>query len=265
MVDERIDRALSTFGAVCIRGPKFCGKTWTSRNHANSEFLMTPQNKRLAEISPDYALKGESPHLIDEWQLLPELWDDIRFEVDKGPGKGRYLLTGSSTPPLSKKDHSGIGRIGDIEMRTMSLFESGDSTGAVSLKSLFLGNNLEPMSCGSDLEDLIRCCIRGGWPELIDSDADIGLFMADYLGKLCSEDVVMYDGKRRDPHKMAMLVRSLARNESTTVGDTTLIRDMAENDSERISDVTLADYKNVLRRLNILHEQPAFDPNFRSS
>ena len=169
LIDNKIEEYMSSFGAVCVEGPKWCGKTWTSLNHAKSvSYIGSPannfQNRVMAELSPELVLQGELPRLIDEWQEVPAIWDAVRFEVDKEIGKGKYILTGSSTPKRKGILHSGAGRIGRIRMKTMSLYETGDSSGSISLKGLF-EEKLQPVATGDvKLEDLIYFVVRGGWP-----------------------------------------------------------------------------------------------------
>ena len=168
IIDDKVETYLRTFGAVCIEGPKWCGKTWTSSYHSNSEFFLGDpagnfQNKKLAEMSPDLILNGESPRLIDEWQEVPTVWDAVRYRVDQTAQKGQFILTGSSTPNHKGIIHSGAGRIARLHMRSMSLYESGDSTGAVSLESLCHGDFTPAMTGEVDLRNLITYIIRGGW------------------------------------------------------------------------------------------------------
>jgi predicted AAA+ superfamily ATPase len=241
-----------------------------SLNHSESVIYVGDpdnnfQNKALINADISYALKGEVPHLIDEWQEIPQIWDAVRFEADRTPANGRFILTGSSTPEFKGVSHSGAGRIGTLRMRTMSLFESGDSDGSVSLKGLFDSTmeNGDPVK--QSLEHLIALTIRGGWPKTVDqSPESVSLIMKDYLDT-CRKDASRLDGKMRDSEKMRMLIRSLARNESTVSSDQTVKRDMKAYDGESISDVTLADYLDALRRIFIIEDQPAFSPNLRSS
>lgn len=265
LVDNRISAYLETFGAVSIEGPKWCGKTWTARNHCNSEFQLDKNGLKLLEADVNYAFEGEKPHLIDEWQDYPDLWDEVRFEVDRSSEKGRFILCGSSALDISIKKHSGAGRIGSIRMHTMSLFESGDSDGAVSLKGLFNGE-LARISCKeTPLTKLIDVCYRGGWPALMSSEIEHNYAVDDYIEKLCKEDISKIDGKTRNPNKMRMMLRSFARNESTIVADSAIRRDMKEYDDENISESTIDDYKGALEALGILWYQPAFSTNIRSS
>ena len=270
IIDGHIERMLRTFGAICIEGPKWCGKTWTSLNHSNSVFNVGDksgnfQNRTMATLNPDLALSGDEPRLIDEWQEVPSIWDAVRQEVDKSNVKGRFILTGSSTPVTKGVMHSGTGRIGTIRMRTMSLFETGDSDGVVSLKNLFASNQKD-IDCGDvDLRDLIAFTVRGGWPGAIGMDRnDYELIPKDYIEK-AKRDAAKLDDKERNSDKMLMLIRSLARNESTTASKRTLKKDMADIDDENISDGTLTEYLDCLGRIFLTDDQPAFSQNLRSS
>ena len=169
IIDDRIREYLNVFGAVCVEGPKWCGKTWTSSHHCNSEILIGDpagnfQNRKLAELSPDLVLEGETPRLIDEWQEVPPLWDAVRHKVDQTAEKGQFILTGSATPNHKGILHSGAGRIAKLRMRPMSLYESGNSSGRVSLEKLCRGEFTPAMTGEVDLRKLIEYIIRGGWP-----------------------------------------------------------------------------------------------------
>ncbi|MFT0898864.1 ATP-binding protein [Candidatus Methanoprimaticola sp. MG2] len=270
-VDGMIERSLKTFGGVCITGPKGCGKTWAGLNSAKSQTsLLDPEdnfrNRRMAQIDSLFALKGDVPHLVDEWQEVPEIWDAARFVIDKIGKPGQFILTGSSTPNLTQTSHSGIGRIDRIRMRPMSLFESGDSIGKVRLHDLFSGMDIME-DCGSHaLEDIIDLCIRGGWPAMIGKDQDsYARYSKIYFAMVCMEDAIRLDGTKRDMARMSSLFKSLARNESTTTPDSRLMNDMREYDDVSISDKTLRDYIDVLDRLNVTDPLPAFSTNLRSS
>ena len=173
IIDNKIEDYLQTFGAVCIEGPKWCGKTWTSSYHSNSEiFLGDPagnfQNRKLAEMSPELILDGDFPRLIDEWQEVPPIWDAVRHKVDQNPRKGQYILTGSATPNHKGIMHSGAGRIAKLRMRPMSLYESGDSSGKVSLEDI-CHDKLTPAMTGEvDFRELVKLIVRGGWPGSLD-------------------------------------------------------------------------------------------------
>lgn len=270
-IDAKIARMLNVFGGVCIEGPKWCGKTWAALNAAESVFYVGDpagnfQNRRLAEIDASLALAGSHPHLIDEWQEVPGLWDAVRFEVDRTGEKGAFLLSGSSTPPQKGVVHTGTGRIKTIRMHPMSLAESGDSSAEVSLASLF-EKHLDARATGAvELSALARLIVRGGWPgNLKASDEDIAIAPRAYIEQLAERDASRLDGRSRDPHKMMLLLGSLARNESTLASNATLRRDIREFDDDEISEGTVADYLTVLNRIFAVHSQPAYNPHMRSS
>ena len=271
IMDTKIANALKIFGAVCIEGAKWCGKTWTALHHANSVFFLSSpennfQNRMMAQLSPEMVLTGEAPRLLDEWQEAPSLWDAVRFAVDQGTDKGRFLLTGSATPNRKGILHSGTGRIARIRMRPMSLYESGDSEGNVSLQGLFQHTLTSVATAEKTLEQLIEVTLRGGWPGALSVDASLsGELSKAYLRNVLEEDLARFDGVKRDQRKLNLLLRSLARNESTVVSNRALYRDMLEDAGEAISMDTLSDYLNVLEKLFIIEDQPAFDPNLRSS
>lgn len=271
IVDKQIETYLKTFGAICIEGPKWCGKTWSSSYHCNSEIMIgNPagnfQNRQLAEISPDLVLEGEVPRLIDEWQEVPSLWDAVRYTVDQTGKKGQYILTGSSTPNHKGILHSGAGRIGKIRMRTMSLYESGDSSGKISLEELCAGNFTPSMTGEVKLQDIAKYIVRGGWPGNIDIPIEkASLLPTEYLKAVIDDDSYRIDNVRRDKSKMQLLLRSLARNESTTVTNKTLKNDIKEVDDNDIDIDTVASYLDVFNRLFILDNQLPFSMNIRSS
>ena len=270
IVDANIERYLKIFGALCIEGPKWCGKTWTSSYHCKSEFLLGDpkndyQNKKLAEMSLYKALEGETPHLVDEWQEVVSIWDATRFEVDRRHKKGQFILTGSSTPRLKGVLHSGIGRIAKIKMSTMSLFETGDSEGSVSLKDLFDNKFETKIVKDLTLDDITYLICRGGWPENIGiSKNDVTIIPTSYIETILNEDVYKLDDKDYNISKMRLLLRSLARNESTTVRNTKLMDDIKEIDEESIDEETVSNYLDVFRRLFILDNQTPFSPQIRS-
>lgn len=272
IADKKIDHYLKLFGAVSIEGPKYCGKTWAGRYHSNSEILLhkttgeASNNVELAKISPKIILEGEKPRLIDEWQEATNLWDEIRIDVDKTGLKGQYILTGSSTPNRKGIAHSGAGRYGKIHLRTMSLYESGDSTGDVSLESL-CNNKFEDKATGEvDLKNLARLIIRGGWPANLEYSAkDASDVIEEYINLIIDDDLNRLDGINRDKHKVRLLLKSLARNESTTVSNMTLKKDINEKDNEDIDIDTLASYLNAFDRLFLLDNDEPFSTNVRSS
>ena len=271
IIDRQVEEYLSAFGAVCIEGPKWCGKTWTSSYHSRSEiYIGDPagnfQNRQLAELSPALVLEGETPRLIDEWQEVPPLWDAVRYQVDQNPQKGQFILTGSATPNHKGILHSGAGRIARLRMRPMSLWESGDSSGKISLQSLCHGEMAPAMTGEVDLKALIGLIIRGGWPGSLGlSSEQAALLSAEYLNAVIDDDVYRMDGIKRDTHKMRLLLRSLARNESTTATNRTLIRDVKAIDDTDIDSNTIAAYLDIFKRLFITDNQPPFSVGIRSS
>lgn len=271
IIDGKVDAYLKTFGAVCIEGPKWCGKTWTSIWHSKSQiFLGDPaggfQNRKLAELSPALVLEGETPRLIDEWQEVPPLWDAVRYQVDQTAQKGQFLLTGSATPNHKGILHSGAGRIGRLQMYPMSLYESGDSSGVISLEKLCRGELTPAMTGDADLKRLIELVVRGGWPGSIHLPIEqASLLPAEYLNAVIDDDVYRIDGVKRNTAKMRLLLRSLARNESTTVTNKTLKNDIKEMDDEDIDADTVKEYLDIFRRLFIIKNQPPFSAGIRSS
>ena len=271
IIDAAVERYLATMGAVCIEGPKWCGKTWTSSYHSNSEYLVgNPdnnfQNRALAEMSPALVLEGETPRLIDEWQEVPPLWDAVRYTVDQRGQKGQFILTGSATPKRKGVLHSGAGRIGKLRMRPMSLYESGDSSGKVSLRELCEGKLTPSITGEVDLRALARLTVRGGWPgNLKTAEADISLLPGEYLDAVIDDDVNRVDETRRDSRKVRLLLRSLARNESTTATNRTLKNDIKEIDDEDIDVETVATYLDIFNRLFLTDNQQPFSAKLRSS
>ena len=271
IIDTKVEEYLSAFGAVCIEGPKWCGKTWTSAQHSKSEiYIGDPannfQNRQLAELSPELVLTGEAPRLIDEWQEVPPLWDAVRYKVDQTAEKGQFILTGSATPNHKGVLHSGAGRIAKLRMRPMSLYESGDSNGQVSLEKLCHGEITTAMTGEVDLTKLIELIIRGGWPGSLGLPLKQAMLLpAEYLNAVIDDDVYRIDGIRRDTQKMRLLLRSLARNESTTVTNRTLMRDIKAVDDEDIDGETVSAYLDIFKRLFITDNQPPFAAGIRSS
>jgi hypothetical protein len=271
IVDEALKRYLKTFGAVCIEGPKWCGKTWTSSIHCNSEIMIGDpannfQNRSLAEVSPQLILDGKTPRLIDEWQEVPALWDAVRYAVDQHPQKGQFVLTGSATPKRKGVLHSGAGRIGKLRMRPMSLYESGDSIGSISLKELCKGNMKQAATGEVEIKTLAQLVVRGGWPSNLDvSDENVALLAENYLDAVIDDDASRIDGIKRDKGKMRLLLRSLARNESTTATNRTLKNDIKEIDDTDIDIDTVASYLDIIDRLFLTDNQLPFAPCIRSS
>lgn len=271
IIDKEVDEYLSAFGAVCIEGPKWCGKTWTSAYHSKSEiYIGDPannfQNRKLAEISPDLVLEGDSPRLIDEWQEVPPLWDAVRYKVDQTHQKGQFILTGSATPNHKGILHSGAGRIARLRMRPMSLYESGDSSAKVSLNDLCHGKLTPAMTGEVSLKKLIELIVRGGWPGSLGLSAEqAALLPTEYLNAVIDDDVYRIDGIKRDTTKMRLLLRSLARNESTTVTNKTLIKDIKAIDDEDIDGNTVSSYLDIFKRLFLTDNQLPFASGIRSS
>ena len=272
IADDKIEHYLKLFGAISIEGPKYCGKTWAGRYHSNSEILLhkttgeQSNNVELAKMSPSIVLEGEKPRLIDEWQEATNLWDEIRIDVDKSGLKGQYILTGSSTPNRKGIAHSGAGRYGKIHLRTMSLYESGDSTGDISLEDLCNNNFKGKATREVDLRNLARLIIRGGWPGNLEYSAkDASKAVEEYINIIIDDDLCRLDGVNRDKHKVRLLLKSLARNESTTVSNMTLKKDINEKDNEDIDIDTLASYLNALDKLFLLDNDEPFSTNVRSS
>ena len=271
IIDHQVEEYLSAFGAVCVEGPKWCGKTWTSSYHSKSEiYIGDPagnfQNCQLAELSPALVLEGEMPRLIDEWQEVPPLWDAVRYKVDQTAQKGQFILTGSATPNHKGILHSGAGRIARLRMRPMSLWESGDSRGKVSLEQLCQGKLTPAMTGEVDLKKLIELIIRGGWPGSLGLTLEqAALLPAQYLDAVIDDDVYRMDGVKRDTQKMRLLLRSLARNESTTATNKTLMKDIKAVDDEDIDGNTVAAYLDIFKRLFITDNQPPFSSSIRSS
>lgn len=271
LLDVAVADYLTAFGAVVIEGAKWCGKTWTSRQHSQSEFLLgSPdgnfQNKRLAELSPALVLDGVVPRLLDEWQEVPLLWDAVRAEVDKRNAKGQFILTGSATPNQKGVLHSGAGRIGRLRMRPMSLFEAGLSSGVVSLAELCRGRMTPALTGEVELRSLAEHIVRGGWPgNLSVPVANAGLLAKEYLAAILENDIARLDGSKKNVQKMTLLLKSLARNESTTATNKVLKNDIRAIDAEDIDDDTIAAYLETFRRLFLLDNQLPFSPATRSS
>lgn len=272
IIDQTIETYLKISGAICIEGPKWCGKTWTSAFHSKSEFLVGDpynafSNRQLAELNPSLVLQGETPRLIDEWQEVPSLWDATRAEVDLRNKKGQIILTGSSTPKTKGILHSGAGRITRLRMNTMSLFESGDSTGAISLQDLCNGNLHDQMVKEASLSQLAYLIVRGGWPANIGSDIlTAHLMPKSYMTSVISTDLnKLDDGVEYSAHKAELLLRSLARNECTCASDLSLLNDIGETENESLGRNTVTKYLESLNRLFLFNNQKPFSPNFRSS
>ena len=271
LIDPKIEEYLSAFGAVCVEGAKWCGKTWSSAFHSKSEILIgSPennfQNRKLAEMSPSIIFEGETPRLIDEWQEVPPLWDAVRFEVDKRASKGQFILTGSATPNHKGIMHSGAGRIARLRMRPMSLYESKDSTGLISLNDMINGQFTPRMTGETDLRKLMQLIVRGGWPGNLETpDAQAHLLPIQYIDAVVDDDIFRLDGIKRDSRKLRLLLRSLARNESMTVTNKTLKKDIKEIDDDDINIDTVTEYLDIFKRLFLTDNLPPFASKIRSS
>jgi len=268
LIDTKISYYLTLFGGLSIEGPKWCGKTWTALNHANSVvFMLDPENnysnREAAKLNPASILSGSKPLLVDEWQEVPAIWDAVRFASDRTNEKGLYLLTGSVTPKEGSYTHSGAGRIGRIRMHTMSLFESGDSSGAVSLLSLFNENKIDSGISKLSQEKLINLIIRGGWPENINtSKNDAGILPGQYITALAQTDITEADNKKRNPELALHLLAAVARTNMTQAGLNTIVADIQSRFGD-VSRQTVSDYLSTLVRLFVVDEIPQWFPELR--
>lgn len=271
IADIILQRKLAGKGAVLIEGPKWCGKTTTAEQAANSNLYMSdPENEKqnlmLVDINPKLLLQGETPRLIDEWQIAPKIWDAIRYEVDHRSNEGQFILTGSAVPAnMDEVKHTGTGRFAWLLMRPMSLFESGESNGMVRLQDLFakkkdlIGiNNL-------DLNRISFLVCRGGWPRATFLPDEIALDQAyDYYDAVVKSDISRVDGVTRDPERVKRLMRSYARNQGTQISNEALKTDMAVNDVSTLDTNTVLSYINALKKIFVIEEMPAWNPNLRS-
>ena len=267
LIDTLIKKHLSLFKAVCIEGPKASGKTWAAKQFSKSEIMLGDpsdsfSNRRLVSLDIMAALRGEEPHLIDEWQEVPAIWDAVRAEVDKDSRKGRFILTGSSTPVRKGILHSGTGRIPSIQLRPMSLYESGESSGLVSLSGLFEDKFSGSIDTGSVLlSDISKYIVRGGWPAAIDFSAEDAVYFARaYVEGIIVEDIPRV-APSTDISKISRFMRSLARNESTTASRNTVRKDL----NGEISDDTANNYMGILTRLFQIDDILPYSPSVRSS
>ncbi len=271
LIDKKVAEYLNAFGAVCIEGAKWTGKTRTSLHFSKSSLFLddpsgTFQNRRLAELSPDLVLEGEAPRLIDEWQEVPHMWDAVRHEVDRRGKKGQFILTRSATPVRNGIFHSGAGRIASLRMRPMSLAESKDSSCDISLEEICKGNFENRGLEQPDLRDLVRLIIRGGWPGSLGlSQSAAALVPGEYLRQVINHDIYRMEGVHRDTRKMELLLRSLARHESTTASIRTLGRDIREEENGSLVANTITNYLSLFERLFLLENQEAFSSNIRSA
>lgn len=271
IADDILKRKLEGKGAVLIEGPKWCGKTTTAEQIAASVLYMDDpekkaQNITMAELSPKRLLKGEAPKLIDEWQLAPKIWDAIRFEIDHGGELGRFILTGSAVPADTRDiSHSGTGRFAWLTMRPMSLYESGDSSGEVSLKALFDGEKEIDGGADIEIDRLAFLVCRGGWPQAIDMRDEIALEQAvDYYDAIVHYDINRADNVQKNPERIKRFMRSYARNQGTQIANTEIARDIAVNNEPLMDQETIASYINALKKIFVIEDMPAWNPNLRS-
>ncbi|MDO5572473.1 MAG: DUF4143 domain-containing protein [bacterium] len=271
IADDILKRKLKGKGAVLIEGPKWCGKTTTAEQIATSLLYMDDpekkeQNITMSELNPKRLLQGAVPRLIDEWQLAPKLWDAIRFEVDHRDELGQFVLTGSAVPASTKEiTHSGTGRFTWLTMRPMSLYESGESTGEVSLKDLFDGITKIDGNSNIDINRLAFMVCRGGWPQAIDMQDDIALDQAmDYYDAVVHSDINRADNIQKNPERVRRLMRSYARNQGGQVPNTVIAQDISANDEAPMNEDTVASYINALRKIFVIEDMPAWNPNLRS-
>lgn len=271
ILDSLLERKLMGMGAVLIEGPKWCGKTTTAEEKAGSVLYMNDPKKsgtylQLAKMSPNVLLTGDIPRLIDEWQLAPSLWDTIRYEVDHRDEEGQFILTGSAVPTKTDEIwHSGTGRFARIKMRPMSLWESGDSDGKVSLEALFNSKVEAVASEGKSIEDIAYLVCRGGWPKATLQNPKIALDRAyDYYDAVVNIDISRVDGVERDTERTKRLMRSYARFQGAQTAIGKIKEDVRINDSMNIDDDTIGAYIKALKKIFVIEDMPAWNPNLRS-
>lgn len=271
IADSLLERKVLGKGAVLIEGPKWCGKTTTAKQLAKSvldlgDASVLKQSAQMIEISPQSLLEGTTPRLIDEWQALPPIWDSIRSEVDKRGKPSQFILTGSSVlPDADETIHSGTGRFAHITMRPMSLYESGESSGTISLKDLFDGKTPEVQQCNLTIDDIAYLTCRGGWPWATLISKDVALDQAfDYVDSVIKRDIQRVDKVKRNPERARLLLRSYARNISQQVSYATIRKDMLANDANTLDEDTVADYIKALKKLFVIEDLAAWNPNIRS-
>ena len=270
ITDKLLDERLKAKGAILIEGPKWCGKTTSAKEFAKSFIAMdepdkTKQYKQMAELNPSALLEGETPRLVDEWQLAPNLWNAVRYEVDKRDDFGQFILTGSAVPAeFDASMHSGTGRISRLYMRTMSLYESKDSDGAISLSDLF---DDKEISCANHktLDDIAFLICRGGWPISIKLEGKASLFQAiDYYDSVVKNDISRVDSVKRDVERAKSLLRSYARHVGSQAPLETIRKDMLANQADTFDQVTLYSYIDALKKIFVIEDAPAWNPNIRS-
>ena len=271
IVDDILKDKLEAKGAVVIEGPKWCGKTTTALQVAGSVIRMDEPSKReaniqMSEIAPERLLQGKTPRLIDEWQIAPKLWDATRYEVDTRGEEGQFILTGSAVPVESKEImHSGTGRFTWLTMRPMSLYESGESSGDVSMEKLFQQPEKITGVNALTIEQIAFAICRGGWPHAIGMREKAALSQAvDYYDAVVRSDINRADGISKNPERVKLLMRSLARNQGAQVANTMIRDDIRANDTDSLSEDTVASYINALKKIFVIEDMPAWNPNLRS-
>lgn len=270
IVDTILENKLEYMGAVVIEGPKWCGKSTTAKQFSKSTVELQDPDKKIQydninNTKPSLFLEGDKPRLFDEWQMYPVIWDSIRTDIDHTGLKGQYILTGSAKPVENGIMHTGTGRITKLIMRPMSLYESGDSNGKVSLKDIIAGKDISGVST-LELEDIINVMIRGGWPESLNINGNNKYKVAkEYVESLINEDIITVDGVERDKLKMGALLKSISRNISTSTNKATIINDISNLFSQEVSRPTTDDYLTTLEKLFVLEYVPATNLNLRSS
>ncbi|WP_288317675.1 ATP-binding protein [Xylanibacter caecicola] len=271
IADKLLNRKILGKGAVLIEGPKWCGKTTTAKQQAKSlldlgDSAVLLQSSQMMELSPKTLLEGNTPRLIDEWQALPAIWDSIRSEVDRRGEPSQFILTGSSVlPEADETIHSGTGRFAHLKMRPMSLYESGESTGAVSLTDLFDGKDFDIQTNNLDVELLAFLTCRGGWPWATIISKEVALDQAvDYFDSVVNYDIQRVDKVKRSAERAKLLLRSYARNISQQVSVATIRKDMLANDAGTLDENTVMDYIKALKRLYVIEDLAAWNPNIRS-
>lgn len=271
VADQLLQDQLEAAGVVLVQGAKWCGKTTTAVHAAKSVLYMDDprqlqNNLRLAETNPSALLEGPAPRVIDEWQLAPQLWDAARFEVSRRGALGMLIFTGSAVPPdMSKITHTGTGRFAWLTMRPMSLWESGESNGMLSLESLFAGTAQDVAAAAMDVERMAYLVCRGGWPQTLKMNDKASLLQArNYVDAVCNSDITRVDGVERNPTLAHLLMRSYSRHQGGQVPVNTIVSDLKENYNTEVSEATVASYINALKKIFVVEDMPAWSPNLRS-
>lgn len=273
IIDTLLKKKLQAKGVVLIEGPKWCGKTTTAANFSATKVMLAKPNEKenfrnLLEIDSDMALSGDAPMLIDEWQTVPKLWDAVRCAVDERQKMGQFILTGSAVPNKeaeSQREHSGTGRFAWLTMRPMSLWESGESSGAISLGNLFSSPDKILAKNKLKMQDIAYLICRGGWPMSVDLPKEVALEQAfDYYDAVTKEDVTRVDGVKRSSERVCRLMRAYARHQGTQASIATLKEDLQNNDATSLDDDTINSYIDALRKIFVIEDMPAWNPNLRS-